>query len=108
MMRIFLLSFLLSSPIFAASVKQDILSAFQKVGDYSFSYLFWDVYDIALYKKDKDLALSLEYKRVLKGEDISQRSIEEIQQLGFKDKRYLQKWRHRWIKFFLMCRMAPF
>ena len=90
-----------STASFAGDIALKLLPQAQKIGTYSFSYLIWDVYDITLYAKNNavnnksDLALSLAYKRNIDGKDISQRSIEEIKGLGFKDKKMLQKWQRQ-------------
>ncbi|KAF7764768.1 hypothetical protein PCIT_b0832 [Pseudoalteromonas citrea] len=62
------------------------------------TYLFWDVYDATLYAPNgkystsRPFILKLEYLRDLEGEDIAQRSIEEMQKQGYADKQKLALW----------------
>ena len=62
------------------------------------TFLFWDVYDATLYapggvwQEDEPFALSLAYKRKLRGKDIAKRSIEEMQGQGFNDEANLAAW----------------
>jgi len=73
----------------------------KKIGEYSYSYFIWDIYNIALYAENNDasngqnIALMLTYKRDLKGQDISARSISEIRNLGFKHEDILQSWQDK-------------
>ena len=70
----------------------------QKVGEARFSFLFWDVYDAALYtaKASEDLtppfALELTYLRDLDGDAIAERSIEEMRKQGADDDDKLNRW----------------
>ncbi|MCF2857766.1 chalcone isomerase family protein [Pseudoalteromonas sp. SMS1] len=62
------------------------------------TYLFWDVYDISLYTPTGEynpaapFVLQLTYLRELSGEDIAERSLEEMQKQGFDDVQTGQKW----------------
>jgi len=100
-MRIFILfiiSLCIATVSYANMAVVKTLPEASKISTYSYSYFLWDVYDIALYadtdqiSRKSDLALALTYKRDLKGQDISRHSIDEIQNLGFKDKKILKKW----------------
>lgn len=68
------------------------------VGEARMSYLFWDIYDAALFApngkwtEDTPYALTLTYLRDLKGKDIAKRSIEEMQKQGFIDQQKLDNW----------------
>ena len=71
------------------------------VGEGRLSFMFWDVYDAALYapkgefkevKKGHPFALSLTYMRDLKGRDIADRSVQEMRALGFSDEVTLAAW----------------
>jgi len=68
------------------------------VGEARMRYLFWNVYDVALFApngvwdKQKPFALTLTYLRSLDGKDIAKRSIEEMQKQGFTDQQKLDKW----------------
>jgi hypothetical protein len=70
----------------------------QTVGKGRMSVLFWDVYDAELfapkgtYITQKPFALSLTYLRDLDGQDIADRSVEEIRNLGFHDELKLATW----------------
>ena len=70
----------------------------QAVGKGRLKFVFWDVYDIVLYapqgkwRAKEPYALSLSYLRELSGEELAERSIEEIEEQGFKDKKRLALW----------------
>jgi hypothetical protein len=70
----------------------------KQVGEGRMSYLFWDIYDAALFapkgewQKNAPFALSLTYLRELNGKAIADRSAEEIRDLGFKDEVILATW----------------
>ena len=104
LMRFFFLLFSIFSLTLSAYASPYILKQLpdaQKKGEYSFSYFIWDVYDITLYVQDNssiysgDIALSLRYKRDLNGKDITERSIEEIKNIGFRNKKYLSLWQDK-------------
>ena len=73
------------------------------VGQASYNYIFWHIYDVylyaenGLYSSDKPFALMLIYKRDLEGNDIALRSKQEIQKIGFKDKAILERWYQKMI-----------
>jgi hypothetical protein len=68
------------------------------VGETRMQYLFWDVYDISLtapegeWRKDAPFALTLSYLMDLKGDDIAERSVEEMRGLGYGDEMKLAAW----------------
>lgn len=68
------------------------------VGKARMSYMFWDIYDVALYapqgvwNKQQPYALTLTYLRELEGKAIARRSVEEIRKRGFTDQQKLDKW----------------
>ncbi|OCQ21474.1 hypothetical protein A7985_12770 [Pseudoalteromonas luteoviolacea] len=70
------------------------------------TYLFWDVYDISLYTssgKYEPLApfiLQLTYLRDLSGNDIAQRSLEEMEKQGFQNEEIGQVWLERMKRIF--------
>lgn len=72
----------------------------EKVGEGSLTYMFWHVYDAALYASEgqwqpqQPYALSLTYQRSLEGKQIADRSIEEIRRQGIKDEVKMASW-HR-------------
>ncbi|TQF68084.1 chalcone isomerase family protein [Pseudoalteromonas luteoviolacea] len=77
------------------AIKNDMVQVGQTA---RMTYLFWDVYDISLYSPSGDynpsrpFVLQLTYLRELSGEDIAERSLEEMQKQGFDDKQAGQKW----------------
>ena len=68
------------------------------VGQASYNYIFWHVYDVylyaenVLYSSDKPFALMLIYKRDLEGNDIALRSKQEIQKIGEENDPDFGKW----------------
>ena len=70
----------------------------QKVGEARLSVLFWDVYDMVLYAPDgawsynEPFALSIHYLRKIDGEDIANRSIEEMRGQGLQNETLLAQW----------------
>ena len=68
------------------------------VGKTNLSYLWFDVYDIALYapkgkwQQNQPFALKLDYQRLLYGDKIADRSIEEMRKQGFNNKKKLERW----------------
>ncbi|KZN69620.1 chalcone isomerase family protein [Pseudoalteromonas luteoviolacea] len=65
------------------------------------TYLFWDVYDISLYtpsgqyEPSAPFVLQLTYLRDLSGEDIAERSLEEMEKQGFEDEQMGRVWLER-------------
>lgn len=82
----------------ASSTILQLVPNAQKVGQGRFSYLLWDVYDVALYAPQGKVsgrgpfALSLSYLMNLNGKQIADRSAEEIRKLGFRDEVRLATW----------------
>lgn len=68
------------------------------VGEGIYSVVFWDVYQAQLYAKSpywnptSRYALKLTYFREFKGQDIAERSIEEIKGLGYSNPSKLNTW----------------
>ena len=76
---------------------QNILPNAKMIGSGSLNYLIWEVYDAQLFADDvvsfnQPFALTLIYKRELYGEQIAERSAQEIQKLGFNDTLKLADW----------------
>ena len=71
----------------------------ETVGSARMQVLFWKIYDAELYapdgvwSSDHPYALSLSYLRSFKGQDIVERSIDEIEGQGFNDTELLSQWR---------------
>lgn len=92
-------AYALSASALAAQMPvQSYVSSPQKVGEARMQYLFWDVYDAALYapKGEWDwqvpFALQLSYLMDLSGEDIAKRSAEEMRKIGLSDEMKLAAW----------------
>ena len=70
----------------------------KETGSAKLTFMFWDVYVATLYapggvwQEDEPFALSLAYKRKLRGKDIAERSIEEMRSQGFSDEDRLAVW----------------
>ncbi len=70
----------------------------QTVGKARLSVLFWDVYDATLYAPKgeyaagKNFALTLHYLMEFKGDEIAERSVEEMRKQGFADEMKLAAW----------------
>lgn len=73
-------------------------SQFKLLGQGVYSVMFWDIYSAELFAPDmtwqpqKSYALRLTYFREFSGQDIAQRSVEEIEKLGFNEQERLQRW----------------
>ena len=78
----------------------------QKVNQTRLTYLFWDVYDIALYapngtyKNDAPFALEITYLLDLEGKDIAKVAKKEMKKLGQKNKDILEKWHNQMAEIF--------
>ena len=76
----------------------------EAVGSARLQVLFWKIYDAQLYAPDgvwsseQPYALSLSYLRSFKGQDIVDRSIDEIASQGFTDSELLSRWRDQLIQ----------
>lgn len=74
------------------------------VGRATYSYLFWDVYDAELiapkgeYSPKNQLILTLTYHRAFKGEDIVNKSIEEMDLITLKDESTISQWKSELLK----------
>ena len=72
-----------------------------KVGEGRLRYLFWDVYDAALYaprgvwRDEPPFALRLSYLRPIAGVAIAERSVREIRDQGFNDEVMLNIWHQK-------------
>lgn len=86
------------SPAFASDQIDLHVPDAEIVGQGRLSYMFWDVYDAALFapngqwKQGQPFALKLSYLRDLEGEKIADRSIEEIRNQGFRNEVKLADW----------------
>lgn len=86
------------SPALAFDAIYNNVPQAEKIGEGRLTYLFWDVYDAALFapqgqwERDKPFALSLSYLMDLKGKKIADRTIEEIRKQGFDDELKLADW----------------
>ncbi|WP_100656647.1 chalcone isomerase family protein [Alteromonas flava] len=79
-------------------VSEPELADHKLVGEAKLEYFFWDIYRARLYAPngqyapDENFALAITYLRDFKGEDIAERSLDEIRQQGFDDKQRLMEW----------------
>lgn len=68
------------------------------VGEGRLSFAFWDIYDATLYApkgrldNQSPFALSIRYMRDIRGQEIAERSVQEIRALGFYDQKKLATW----------------
>jgi len=104
-MRYPLLASLAVSAVMAGQAFADLQTAqrhvpdAELVGEGRLKYLFWSVFDAALYapdgiwSADQPFALSLSYLRDLEGEGIVEASIDEIREQGMADQAILERWR---------------
>jgi hypothetical protein len=109
-MRNFILAFLLigfyALPTVASDIPRKYIPDAQEVGKARLTYLFWDVYDATLYapkgkwSEQAPHALTLSYLLELEGKKIAERSVEEMQKQGFKDKKKLADWQVQMEKIF--------
>ncbi|MEM9442683.1 MAG: chalcone isomerase family protein [Pseudomonadota bacterium] len=80
------------------TARQQIPDA-ELVGQGRLTFLFWSVFDAALYapggvwSENEPFALSLSYLRDLDGESIVEASIKEMREQGMEDEAVLQRWR---------------
>ncbi|KZX02121.1 hypothetical protein JL49_01880 [Pseudoalteromonas luteoviolacea] len=94
---------LLSSVVHSASLEPNgVKKGMTQVGQTArMTYLFWDVYDISLYttsgqyEPSAPFVLQLTYLRNLSGEDIAERSLEEMEKQGFRDEEMGRVWLER-------------
>lgn len=102
-----LFTFALVSPALAdlRTARLQIPNA-ELVGEGRLKFLFWSVFDAALYapggiwSEDKPFALSLSYLRDLKGEDIVEASIDEMRKQAMDDEATLKRWGEEMAKIF--------
>jgi hypothetical protein len=99
-MRKILLCLILFMPTFASAegVVANYVESPKAVGTARLSVLFWDVYDATLYApkgeyaKGESFALKLNYLMEFKGDEIAERSVEEMRKQGFADEMKLAAW----------------
>ena len=95
-----------AAPVFASDFVRKHIPDAEFVGEGRLTYLFFDVYDAALYAPGGDwnegepLALSLSYLRDISGKQIADRSLEEMDRLGMQDKERLNEWYNDMIRIF--------
>ncbi|MDC1346484.1 chalcone isomerase family protein [Glaciecola sp.] len=80
-----------------AFIEKDLLAA-RVVGQSRLTMYFFKIYDATLYAplgqfdKSKPFALSLAYLRDFDGADIAERSVDEMQDLGYTNNEQLTRW----------------
>lgn len=83
-----------SGPVYAAESKAHS----QLVGEGRLRYLFWDIYDVSLYSQSgkwqagSSFTLKIQYLRNAKGKLIAEKSLQEMQKQGLKDKAKSADW----------------
>lgn len=86
------------TPAYALDHIEKFVPQAEKVGQGRLTYMFWDVYDAALYapggawQEGRPFALQLSYLRELEGKKIADRSVEEMRNQGFNDEVKLATW----------------
>jgi len=93
-----LLGLLPSAPALALDPIARYVPDMKPVGSGRLSVFMMDVYDATLFapqgilEKDRPLALQLKYLRAIKGQNIADRSVMEIRNLGMRDEVKLATW----------------
>lgn len=94
----FMLLCVFSQAALAADMVKRFIPDAQIVGAGRLTVMLWDVYDATLYAPggiwsvDKPFVLSLHYLRDLSGNDIADRSVQEMRGQGFRDEVALAAW----------------
>ncbi len=89
---------LLIQPAQAQSPLPESIQTYQPVGGGTLTYFFIDAYDATLfapegtYKPNHPFALELHYLVSIEGDDIAERSIEEMRGLGYDNEPQLASW----------------
>lgn len=89
---------LFAQPAAADEAILEALPGASVVGRGILSYAFWDVYKATLYAPKgrwspaQPFALSIEYYRAIDGDDIADRSVQEMRKQGFNDEVKLAAW----------------
>lgn len=87
-----------STPAFSKDAALQHIPRAEIVGEGTLSVAFWDIYHATLYAPngtlhtDKSFALSIRYLLFINGEDIADRSIEEMQKQGFQNAEKMAVW----------------
>lgn len=90
--------FFMSSYSARADIVANKIPNAQQVGKATFTYVFWEMYDISLHAPqgrwsfEAPFALVLEYSREIKGSAIADRSAQEIRSLGYDDELKIATW----------------
>lgn len=102
LLSVFFIMITMTSANSAEYIKKYVQNA-EIVGTGKLTYLLWDIYNATLYapegkwKRNKPFALSLSYLRSVTGNDIADRTVQEIRRLGFTNEVKLAAW-HRQMK----------
>lgn len=84
-------------PVLPAPVKQTFPDLHLQ-GHGILRFLFWKIYDIALYvpgtawKPDTPYALSVTYARSFTGKEIADEGIKQMRRMGYRDTAQLERW----------------
>jgi len=101
-----LLAYFATSPLSAGEAARKHVPYAQPVGTGRLSVLFWDVYDATLYaphgawKAVPPYALQIDYFRDIEGDDIAERSVDEMRKQGFSNEVKLAEWQTKMAKIF--------
>lgn len=93
------LSLIAASANASTNPPSDLVANSEKVGEARYKVLFWKIFDATLYApggtydRDEPFVLSLSYLRKIRGEQIVDRSIVEIEQQGKASPEELAQWR---------------
>ena len=90
--------FIFNQSVFADEVITKYIANAQKVGEGTFSLLFWDIFDAKLFgpngewSTDKPFALSIHYLLEIEGSDLAARTVDEMRKQGLKDESIIADW----------------
>lgn len=88
------------------TVVSQVQPQLHRIGQDKLTFLFWKIYDIALYtsgsvwKPDEPYALAVIYNRHFTGPEIADEGVKQMQHLGYQDKDELSRWRSDMLKGF--------
>ena len=87
-----------STPAFSSEIVMELIPDAKIVGEGRLSVVFLDIYDATLYAPEgklldsKPYALSIRYMREIEGQDIADRSVQEMRGQGVVDNAKLAAW----------------
>lgn len=96
---VLILAFSVTSVLANTAFLEKYIDSKSIVGEGRLTFLFWEVYDAALYAPDgkyspnAPFALRLTYLRDVESQKIVERTLDEIKNLGFEDEAVLSRWK---------------